>query len=637
MAKKVKTTKATQKQGPNTAKNAAPVTGKSINILSFRLQAIILVIIAFIFYCNTFQHENAFDDTMAIVDNEYVQHGVTGIPDILTKDAFQSYLESKQGSNQLTGGRYRPLSLITFAIEQQFMGTAHDNETPNDKEIRIAQEMHMRHVVNVLLYILSVVVLLYFLRQVVFPDQLLVAFLTALLFTIHPIHTEVVANVKSRDEILSVLFISLTFIIAFRYRDNKKKNTLLLSLLYFFLALLSKEYAVSLVLLLPLAFYVFGKEGTANSIKSALPYLAPLGVYFLLRLSSVTGMAEGAEKNIMNNPYLYATGAQKLATEILVLLDYLKLLFFPSPLSADYSYNAVPYVGFSSSLVWFSILLHTLLIAAMFILIRRRNALGFAVAFYFVNLVLVSNVFFNVGTFMGERLVYHSSIGFCIVIAYALYACFETIKQQAIANAGLASLVILLVLLCGFKTIDRNKDWKNDKTLFLKDVNTVPNSILANNNAAAACMVLAKEATDQSRKEWFEKAISYFDKAITLYPMYIPARMNRGLSYFDMGRPDYALPDWDTVRKYAPNEKKLPYYFSVLGKYYYHQGMVYGSAGKLDSAIVAFKNGTDAVPAAADMWYQLANAYKTAGKEQESTAAYETAEHLKSNANQGVR
>ena len=214
--------------------NAVPVReGKPYALTGFRMQAILLALLGLALYGNTFKHEYAFDDVMAIVDNEYVQQGLAGIPQILTTDAYQSYLEKKNGSNQLAGGRYRPLSLVTFAVEQQALGINTETDA-KAKDAKLISDMHARHVVNVLLYILSVVVLLYFLRYVVLPGQPMVAFVAALLFTVHPIHTEVVANVKSRDEILSVLFISLTFIKAFRYREEKKMRDLVLAGIYFF-------------------------------------------------------------------------------------------------------------------------------------------------------------------------------------------------------------------------------------------------------------------------------------------------------------------------------------------------------------------------------------------------------------------
>src|SRR5690606_21601064 len=144
--------------------------------------------------------------------------GFAGIGDILTKDAYDSYYRQLNTTNQLNGGRYRPLSIVTFAIEQQFFGAVPEDKVDSvlkqsvaygvrgPQEQQLVRNMHVRHVVNVLIYMLSVVVILYFLRFIVFKEHHLMAFIAALLFTVRPIHTEVVANVKSRDEIMSFLF-----------------------------------------------------------------------------------------------------------------------------------------------------------------------------------------------------------------------------------------------------------------------------------------------------------------------------------------------------------------------------------------------------------------------------------------------
>jgi Tfp pilus assembly protein PilF len=627
MAKKIKD------QHPATAvlPIAAPAAIKAPApfYLDFRFQAILLAIVGFVFYANTFTHEFAFDDTMAIVDNEYVQQGMGGISDILTKDAYQSYLEQKKGSNQLAGGRYRPLSLVTFAIEQQFMGTDHASETTNEKEVRVAHEMHARHFINVLLYVLSVIVLLFFLRRVVFPSNPLLAFIALLLFTIHPVHTEVVANVKSRDEILSLLFISLTFIQAFRYRSSKKLSHLVLALVCYFLALLSKEYGITLILLLPLSFYLFSGGTPLDSLKSARPYLIPAGLYLLMRFSSVTSMAEGAESNVMNNPYLFASGLQKLASEILVLLHYLQLLIVPHPLVVDYSYNQLPYTDFSNPLVWLSLAIYGGMITAMVLLYKRRHTLCFAIAFYLFNLVLVSNFFFNIGAPMGERLIYHSSFGFCMIVGYLLYHGTLKLGSLPVSRGALAALMLVLVVLCGFTTIARNKDWKNDETLFLTDVQKSPNSVLVNNNAAAACMNYAKHDSNLAeRRQWFTRAISYFDKSIAVYPQHYIAYLNRGLCYFDMGEQDKAIPDWDTVKKYSPDLEAVNKYFTVAGKYYVGRGIQYGRNNQLDSAIIAFKKSTDAAPSSPDGWIFLGKTYYLNKNYPEAKAALEKAHKL---------
>jgi tetratricopeptide (TPR) repeat protein len=621
MPKKINT-KGQKTQHPTPIAGEGQGTNK-YSLLHFPMEALVLAVIGLIFYANTFSHEAAFDDRMAITSNEYVQRGVAGIPDILTHDAYESYLEQKNGSNQLAGGRYRPLSLITFAIEQQLMGI--NEETVTDaKEALQKEQMHVRHVINVLLYILSAIALLYLFRNYIFPNAPVAAFLSVLLFTIHPIHIEVVANVKSRDEILSVLFIALTFIQAFRYKERGTKKHLILALVYYFLALLSKEYAVTFVALLPLGFYLFKKETIAASMKSVLPYLIPLGVYFLLRFSSVTDMAEGAEQNIMNNPYLYATGIQKIATKLLVMLYYIKLLILPHPLAADYSYNQIPYTDFSNPLVWLSVGVYIALVAGMVVLLNKRHPLSFAIAFYLFNLALICNLFFNVGAPMGERLVYHSSLGFTMVAGWMLYKAYEKIKPVNIANGSLAALMLAIIVLCGFKTINRNKDWKNDTVLFITDVKTSPNSVLVNNNAAAAYMSLAKQAADPAeRKQNFEKAIAHFNKVLSINPTYTLARLNRGLCYFNMGNPDKALPDWDTVRQQNPLQQNLSKYTSVLGQYYFNKGMQYGKAGQHDSAAMAFGKGTTATPLDAEMWYNAGYAHLSAGRIPEARHAIE--------------
>ena len=603
---------------------------KGFSLKNFRIQSLFLALIVLVFYANTFSHEAAFDDRMAITDNEYVQSGFAGIPDLFTKDAYQSYLEHRQGSNQLAGGRYRPLSLITFALEQQMMGVSHDNETANEKEVRIAHEMHGRHVVNVLLYMLAITALLYFLRTIIFPDNPLAAFIAAILFTIHPLHTEVVANVKSRDEILSLLFISLTFIKALQYYDHKRRRDMVMALICFFLALLSKEYAVTLMALLPMLFYVARKETLTGSLKHLIPFFIPFALYLLLRFSSVSAMAEGAASNVMNNPYLLATGLQQCASEILVLFRYILLLVFPAVLSSDYSYNQLPYTSFANPYVWLSLLIYIGMIIVMCRLFLKRNMLSFAIGYFLANLFLVSNILINIGAPMGERLIFHSSVGFAIVSAWLLINVCKRLKPAAYANFGIGAVMIILIALSGYKTVERNMDWKNDETLFMTDVKTVPNSALVNNNAAAACMASAKKNKEDIpvRNEWFSKAIVYFSKAIAIYPAHTLSYINRGLCYYNMGVPDKALDDWLVVAKQEPNQENIQKYLTIAGSYFLSLGMKYSSANKVDSAIYSFKRSAEATPKSPAVWCELGTAYITAGNYFEARKAVDKALQL---------
>ena len=221
-----------------------PYPGIPAWVYDFKIQAVVVAALAFLLFCNTFQHEYALDDTIVIAKNEYVYEGFSGIGSILTKDAFDSYYKQFNSSNQLSGGRYRPLSIVTFAVEQQFLGPIPQNKVDSvvshagengKQEDWFNKNMHVRHVFNVMWFMASMVVLLYFLRYVVFKNNPLMAVIATILFVVHPIHTEVVANVKSRDEIMSLLFLGLTFIFAFKYYELKDKKWLISGLVCYLL------------------------------------------------------------------------------------------------------------------------------------------------------------------------------------------------------------------------------------------------------------------------------------------------------------------------------------------------------------------------------------------------------------------
>ena len=571
-------------------------------LYDFRIQAVIVAILAFGFYINTFNNEFAHDDSIVIIKNEYVLEGFAGIHDILTKDAYDSYYKQFNSSNQLSGGRYRPLSIITFAIEQQFFGATPkskiDSVIANEmsfgvrgpKGNKVFHQMHIRHLFNVLWFTLSVVVVLYFLRYIVFKNNPIIALIATIIFTIHPIHTEVVANVKSRDEIMSIVFMCLTFIFAFKYQEQKDKWLLLgAGLVSYFFAFLSKEYAITMIVLLPLAFYLFNGFTIKKSIMATLPYLCVVVLYLYIRSTIVGPQAENSDAEILNNPYANVSDKmEKLATEIATTLNYLKLLIYPDPLSADYSYNTIPYKDFANPLVWLSFIVHGGLVAAMFLFFKKvvtqrtakpissnvsndeARVLCFAIAFYLLHLALVCNIFFDIGATMGERLIYHSSLGFSIALAWFLYKGMEKIKPALAGRLALVGFMVVITTWCGFKTIARNTDWKNDFSLFSHDLDVVPNSVLVNGNVAAALIDLADFEKDPKKKnEDLVKGVQLLNKATSLHPTYVAAYLNKGIAYFKLGQPDSAKMNFDKVSVLYPNHPKLAESYYNLGVAFY--------------------------------------------------------------------
>ena len=554
----------------------------------FRFQAVVVALLSFLLYANTIQHEYALDDTAVILKNEYVYQGFAGIPSILSKDAFDSYYKQFKTGNQLSGGRYRPLSIVTFAIEQQFMGTVppskldsvvmHSDEK-GPQEVVLNHNMHRRHFFKVLWFTLSVVVLLYFLRYIVFRDNPVMAFVAALLFTVHPIHTEVVANVKSRDEIMSLLFMCMTYIFAFKYVEHKKKWMLAVGMVSYFLAYLSKEYAITTMLLLPLAFYLFNRMTITKSIVATLPYVVVTAVYIMIRSSIVAPMNKDSNADLLNNPYAAAVDMEKPATEISTALNYLKLLIFPHPLSADYSYNTIPYKDFSHPLVWLSIIIHVLLIRMFFYYFKRKNVLAFAIGFYFAHLLLVCNLLFDIGATMGERLIYHSSVGFVIAVAWFMFEGLKKMGSLATGKLAMGGALALILVLCSFKTVERNAEWKNNFVLFSHDIKNSPNSVIICANVASSYIDMSNVEPDSlKRVADLTKGVELLKHALTFHTTYVIGFFNLGLAYFKLGDADSAKKNFDMVVNYYPK-------YPRLGEFYYNLGVLFYLHQKMQQAV----------------------------------------------------
>jgi tetratricopeptide (TPR) repeat protein len=573
----------------------------SLGFSDFKIQALILIIIGFIFYANSFQNEYALDDGIVIEKNEYVQQGFRGIPKILKADAYESFYKQMGAGQQLSGGRYRPLSIVTFAIEQQLFGS-------NEKIKPTADVAFIRHFTNVIIYILSIIVLLYFLKTYIFKENTLPAFITCLIFLIHPIHTEVIANVKSRDEILSFLFIILTFIAAFRYQEKKQIKQLFYALLFYFSALLSKEYAITLLLLIPMLFYIVNGYTLKKTIIATAPFIVVAVIYLLIRLSIVGTGVIIKDPDVLNSPFKFATNPQKWATKIEILNHYLKLLFYPHPLSSDYSYSTIPYTNFKDGLVWTSIVIHLSMIVATIVLFFKRNILGFALAFYLLHLALVSNFLMDIGATMGERLIYHSSLGFAIIVAIFINWLLQKITDPASKKVVGITLGCIVTIWSATITIARNTEWKNDTSLFTADAEIVPNSALVNGNAGKAYIELSEKAENKSQElELIKKAIYHLNRAVTVHTKYVNGYINLGVAYFKLKDYDKAKDVWNIAKAIYPNNPYIKQNFALLASAYYTQGMSYGAKDPKQAIIYLEK--TVAIDSTnADYWYNLGGA-----------------------------
>lgn len=564
-----------------------------------------VIITSFAFYLNTLKNGHALDDVMMITQNSFVNHGLQYWKSIFTKDSMVGFIGSDDAV--LPGGRYRPLSLLMFAVEWEFFG---DNP-------------FVGHLINVILFAFTCYILWKLLSQFIFKTNPVVALIAVTLFAIHPIHTEVVANIKSRDEILSLLLSILSLYFLFKHEvAGKKSKFIVYSALFFLLGLFSKENTLMFLVVMPLALFCFSSKSVKDAIKVVLPHFLLATVFLVIRFK-VIGFHKIEETEILNNPFLIMTFQEKYATIFETLLKYGSLLIFPYPLSHDYSFNQIPATSFSSLRVLLSLVLFASLIVYALLKIKNKSNIGFGILYFFITFSITSNFVINIGAPMGERFLYMPSAGFCLVVAILLFKLYEKLRQgqgSVLANVIFVITGLLIFTTSAYGTINRNKDWENDITLDIRDVKTVPNSAIANQRCGTAYINLGDSVklgridsipdTAMSQK-YIAMSIPYFQKAIQIYPKYAFAYLNCGVAFLQLNKLDEAESCYDSAEKYHKNLPSLPGMRNVLGHHYLNNAITAGQKGDLNFSFYSLQKAEKYLPLEADVFYNYGGYYYT--------------------------
>ena len=246
------------------------------------LPALLFMAVAFGLYAAALRFGYVLDDQMVFWQNAYVQKGFAGIRDIFGYDSFMGYFQKRENLLLLEGGRYRPLSLATFAMEVGVFGKDHPG---------------ISHFINILLYGLTGV-LLYRILLGLFPIKeggrwyFSVAFIAALLFVLHPLHSEAVANIKGRDEILALLCSLGALYATLKYFDTNRAGWLWGSGLLLLLGLFSKENALTFLAVIPLTVWFFTKMPVSRIVSASLPLLLASFIFILVRYNALGFMLD---------------------------------------------------------------------------------------------------------------------------------------------------------------------------------------------------------------------------------------------------------------------------------------------------------------------------------------------------------
>lgn len=486
---------------------------------SYLVFQLILFAISFIVYANTLNNEFALDDYSLIKDNRFTKQGFSGIGDILTKDMFAGIVENYKAD--LSGGRYRPLSQVSFAIEYEIFG-----ENP-----------FINHLINVLLFGFTVIMIFLVLMNLFNPNSddefswfSSIPFIAALLFAVHPIHTEAVANIKGRDEIMSLLFVLISFYYFIKYYDFKQSKHLYISAVIYFLALLSKENAITYLAVFPLSLIMFRNKKIMDTIKPIIPFLI-VSIIFIIIRQSIVGFAKVLETpELMNEPFAGMSFIEKYATIFVTLLIYLKLLFIPYPLTFDYYPYHIEKYTFTNFEPIISIILYLAIIYLAFKYYKTNKIISFSIFYFIITLSIVSNLLFTIGSFMNERFIYMSSIAVSIVVAYLL---IDILYKKTNNKNLLIGLLFIIIAVYSIISIDRNTVWKDNYTLFTTDVKTSSNSAFGNFAAGGQYYTKMSEAkTKEEKEKYFKLATQHLYKSLSIYPRYSNAAITLGNTYF---------------------------------------------------------------------------------------------------------
>lgn len=562
---------------------------------------IILGVFALALYANTLGHRFAFDDAVVVQGNRFTQQGFAGIPRMLSTFYWAGHWDYNTGL-------YRPLSLIGFAIQWQFFKDA----------------AGWYHVVSVLLYATTILLLFSTLRRLLSNYSPVVAFVASLLFAAHPTHTEVVANIKSQDELLCFIFALLTIRFILRNIQRASRANVCWAGACFFLALLAKEGALVFLGAIPLMLYFF-RDLDAKAIVRAMVPLVVVGVlWFALHEWVILGNSPPTHAYNLDDNSLVAAGTflEREATAFSMMGRYLLLLVFPHPLSYDYSYNEIPIVSFASAKAFVPFLVCAALALFAIRELKKKSLVSFGILFFFITISMTSNLIILIGATMADRFLYVPSLGFCLVLTYVWIHVLEWSGGKA-SSLGLASPglfpVYLVLALYSYMTYTRNMDWYDDLSLFMTDVRASPGSARAHYNAGTEMLdrfVLPNRDGDaETRTRALRVVIAELDTAVRIDSAAFLYRLNLATAYMYDGNYVRAAEHASIAIRISDADPR-PY--SILGSADY-------SLGKYEDAIKYLTIATEKGLNDASTWNYLGGAYSGTNDFEKARESFEKA------------
>lgn len=617
----------------------------------------VLAMLGTLLYLQTTSFDYTQDDAIVINENMFTTKGIKGIPGLFQYDTFYGYFKDHSKTRLVSGGRYRPLTPAMFAIEYAIAGP----------------KPWLSHFISAACYGLLCWILFGFLLAFLTPrlseeTAIQVALLASLVFALHPIHTEAVANIKGRDEIVAAMgAIGGLWLMLKSVNHSKAMLLRCLAALVFLLGLLAKENIITMLAVAPLTLAWFEKDKKINWIGNLWPIIVA-SILFLVIRASVTGLSTGeTPKELMNNPFIKVedgnyvpfSSGEKTATIVYTMGKYVQLLLVPYPLTHDYYPRHIEIQNWGKPLVILSFLVWLGLLYAVIRGWKKRSWWAYGILFYVCTMSITSNIVFPIGTNMSERFAFLPSVGIALILGYALSLGITSSYRKYVLVAGMALLVSF-----GTWTLLRSRVWKDNHTLFTSDIKTSTRSAKLLNAVGGDLVTRSEKEKDEVLKnEMLTEAQTYLKKAIEIHPNYKLSYLLLGNSYFHLGNFEQAIVYFRHVLKLDPDyyegKRNLGIALRDQGKVmgeknnnltaaiallleavqylpddyetYQLLGVAHGQKGDTQKAIEYFRKEIELAPDNATAHFNLGIALQHAGDAAGAQASFEKAKSLDPN------
>lgn len=393
----------------------------------------------------------ALDDVHLIASNERV-HSLSGAWQLFG----QTYWPAEQGSSL-----YRPLAMLAFAVQWAAGG---GSPLPF-------------HVVNVVLYT-AISVALYRLALLVMREE--TAFIAAAIFAVHPVHVEAVANAVGQSELWAALLVLISvrrYVVARRGPVIGASEIAVLACLYI-AACMFKEHAIVLPALFTAAEITgltrSAREGHGRSspVPLAIALLAAAFAFIVVRTMVVQGLHAGGTNELFEGQPFSA----RFFTMLTVVVEWVRILFWPAVLSADYSF---PRTAVATRFEPAMLPALVVLCGCAFIawsMRRRAPVVTFAILWTAFALAIPSNLVVVTGFVLAERTLFLASAGVALAVAPALWHLWASMRAREHTRI-MAVIAFAAILAAGVaRSAHRSTAWKNNEALFAQTVKDVPSS-----------------------------------------------------------------------------------------------------------------------------------------------------------------